>query len=586
MTDDASAPRGDAGTVHAPAQVPVREPVDTGIPRPHRRGVPAPLEFGRPQPRSLGRSRPDPQSLSAAETRRPFHLRWWKRLDARLSFLFGVLLLACLLASPWLQQAIATHLEQKQEPDSYLLVGDQVARPLLVNAHLDADGLLVLDPAMVEAQVRRYASDGCGFLAIAQDQRVIAGSPVLLKEIGPTWNRSFDKIQRISPRSNPHLSWPTLVLPVTDPRLGHLFLAEVLLEPEVHARTHGLRAEDLLKRPDRCKFALRDPDRLTTEKHELERQLAGQMWLQRWVFVAVSVVGALLLGVLTSRFVTRRIQRLAAEAERMQLGTAHVPMPFTERGNDEITGLARAMNQMRERNLELLAAMESRDRQRREWIAQVSHDLRTPLTALRASLERAERQLQRQEHGGGELRASIEAAKLDGSRVVTLAEDLLEIARLDADPGLVREPVPPGELARSAVTSLRPMATEGNLEIELDIEAGLPIVEADGRRLMRALENLLANALQHARSRVRLQVLRSAGMLRFEVSDDGPGFPAENGRVDLASLASRLSREDSTGLGLQVALRVAEAHGGRLEADNLPSGGAFIALGLPQDREG
>ena len=130
------------------------------------------------------------------------------------------------------------------------------------------------------------------------------------------------------------------------------------------------------------------------------------------------------------------------------------------------------------------------------------------------------------------------------------------------------------------------MATEGNLEIELDIEAGLPIVEADGRRLMRALENLLANALQHARSRVRLQVLRSAGMLRFEVSDDGPGFPAENGRVDLASLASRLSREDSTGLGLQVALRVAEAHGGRLEADNLPSGGAFIALGLPQDREG
>jgi two-component system sensor histidine kinase DctS len=76
-------------------------------------------------------------------------------------------------------------------------------------------------------------------------------------------------------------------------------------------------------------------------------------------------------------------------------------------------------------------------------------------------------------------------------------------------------------------------------------------------------------------------VRREGGLLRFEVSDDGPGFPVENGRVDLTSLASRLSRDDSTGLGLQVALRVAEAHGGRLEADNLPTGGAFIALGLP-----
>jgi signal transduction histidine kinase len=284
---------------------------------------------------------------------------------------------------------------------------------------------------------------------------------------------------------------------------------------------------------------------------------------------------------LTSRFVTRRIQQLAAEAQRTQGGVALLERPFTERGHDEISGLARAMNQMRERNLELLAAMESRDRQRREWIAQVSHDLRTPLTALRASLERAERQLQRQESGSHELRASIEAAKLDGSRVVTLAEDLLEIARLDADPRLVREPVPPGELARSAVTSLRPMAKEGNLEIELAIESGLPIIEADGRRLMRAMENLLANAMQHARSRVLLQVRREGGLLRFEVSDDGPGFPVENGRVDLTSLASRLSRDDSTGLGLQVALRVAEAHGGRLEADNLPTGGAFIALGLP-----
>jgi signal transduction histidine kinase len=265
----------------------------------------------------------------------------------------------------------------------------------------------------------------------------------------------------------------------------------------------------------------------------------------------------------------------------MQGRATQLETPFTERGHDEISGLARAMNQMREHNLELLTAMESRDRQRREWIAQVSHDLRTPLTALRASLERAERQLQRREGGAHELRASIEAARLDGSRVVTLAEDLLEIARLDADPRLVREPVPPGELARSAVTSLRPMAKEGNLEIELAIEACLPILEADGRRLMRALENLLSNAMQHAQSRVQLQVRRTGALLRFEVSDDGPGFPLENGRVDLSSLASRLSRDDSTGLGLQVALRVAEAHGGLLEADNLPSGGAFIALGLP-----
>ena len=86
----------------------------------------------------------------------------------------------------------------------------------------------------------------------------------------------------------------------------------------------------------------------------------------------------------------------------------------------------------------------------------------------------------------------------------TLAEDLLDTARLDAGDELVVEPVPAGELVAQTVEALIPLARERELALEAEVPAGLPTLHADGRRLARALENLVMNSLQHAHARVQV----------------------------------------------------------------------------------
>jgi signal transduction histidine kinase len=180
-----------------------------------------------------------------------------------------------------------------------------------------------------------------------------------------------------------------------------------------------------------------------------------------------------------------------------------------------------------------------------------------------------------------DVRALISVARMDAGRVNVMADDLLDIARLEASDALELEPVPSGELVRKTVTLLEPMAAASGITLQAEVEPGLPVASADGRRLARALENLLRNAIDHATSQVQVAIARDELGLRFEVRDDGPGLPEHDGKVDLEHLDGRRARDDSAGLGLLVTRRVAEAHGGRIGAYNLPSGGAAVWFAIP-----
>ncbi len=307
---------------------------------------------------------------------------------------------------------------------------------------------------------------------------------------------------------------------------------------------------------------------------------------RRWSARTVNLVAlvffgalALLLSFAVSRLVTRRVTRLASEASALFDDPANLPGPFDESGHDEIATLARSLNALRGHVEGLLADLERRDLERRRWIAQVSHDLRTPLTALTACLERAESGIDGEP---ADLRETLRIALYDAERLRELIEDLLDIARLEADDTLVTEPVPPGELMRQAARGLSALGEHSNLTLEVDIPPGLPELSADGHRLMRALENLLRNALHHARSGVRLTAVDAGAAVRFEVRDDGPGFAGDEGaRIGLEGLADRRSRPDSAGLGLVVVRRVAEVHGGESGAENAPGGGARVWFSIP-----
>jgi two-component system sensor histidine kinase MtrB len=323
----------------------------------------------------------------------------------------------------------------------------------------------------------------------------------------------------------------------------------------------------------------------------LERATRRLLGFDGSVLVALMLAG--LLAFTLAHRVTGRLARLSRAAEPIE--GDDLPGPFDQQGHDEIAVLAAKMNALRRQVTERLDDLEQEDVRRREWIAQVSHDLRTPLTAQIACLDRAEAVLTKIEPLAlrKEMQEVIDVIKMDADRVHTLADDLLEIARLDAGDALSLEPVPPGELARQAVRELEPLAAQRGIRIEVRVTQRLPVLNADGRRLLRALENLLRNAIQHGRSAVEVSAVRSGKCIRFEVRDDGKGLPNQPDLLDylrrlkgdawLTELSKRRSRADSAGLGLVVAQRVAQAHRGTVGAYNLVAGGAAFWLDIPME---
>ncbi|WP_103542714.1 ATP-binding protein [Streptomyces sp. SM1] len=236
--------------------------------------------------------------------------------------------------------------------------------------------------------------------------------------------------------------------------------------------------------------------------------------------------------------------------------TRRVPEPAT---HDEIARLAGTTN-------ETLAALEaSVDRQRR-FVADASHELRSPIASLRTQLEVAAA------HPG---LLDLDGAVEDTVRLQHLAADLLLLARLDA-----------GERPAGARVDLAAMAREeaaGRTGVTVDAEPA----EVTGSRgqLGRVLANLLDNAGRHARERVTVSVRREGSWAVLAVADDGDGV-AEADRERIFERFVRLdaarSRDDGgAGLGLAIARDVAVRHGGTLTAGAAPAGGALFELRLP-----
>ncbi|MGC0374831.1 sensor histidine kinase [Streptomyces sp. SAI-229] len=236
-----------------------------------------------------------------------------------------------------------------------------------------------------------------------------------------------------------------------------------------------------------------------------------------------------------------------------------VPEPAT---HDEIARLARTTN-------ETLAALEASVERQRRFVADASHELRSPIASLRTQLEVAAA------HPG---LLDLDGAVEDTVRLQHLAADLLLLARLDA-----------GERPADARVDLSALAREeaaGRTGVTVDAEAA----EVNGSRgqLARVLANLLDNARRHARERVTVTVRREGDRAVLGVADDGEGV-AEADRERIFERFVRLdaarSRDDGgAGLGLAIARDVAVRHGGTLTASAAPAGGALFELRLPLAR--
>ena len=292
------------------------------------------------------------------------------------------------------------------------------------------------------------------------------------------------------------------------------------------------------------------------------------------VAVGASVATALALSWVVSARVVQPVRALAAAAQRIARGTHTARVPV--RGTDELAQLAEAFNEM-------AASLEHAEQIRRQLLADVAHELRTPLATVESYVEGL---------ADGVLAADAEnwgAIRSETARLNRLVNDLQRVSRAEAHQlDLHPAPTGPGELVQDAVKAARPAFATKGVALESEIETNLPMVEVDRERIAEVLANLLTNALRHtpADGTVRASVGQRADRIEIVVADDGEGIAAEHldrvferfYRIDPA----RARASGGTGIGLAIVRAIVEAHNGTVQASSEGAGqGATFTVRLP-----
>jgi heavy metal sensor kinase len=294
--------------------------------------------------------------------------------------------------------------------------------------------------------------------------------------------------------------------------------------------------------------------------------------LAREFFIAapVMLLLAILAGYGLAAGALRPVEAMRRRAAAITAATPGRRLPVPP-ADDEISALAVTLNEM-------LARLESAFEHERRFVADASHELRTPLALLRTELEVA----LRRPRSRAELEAALRSAAEETERLVSLAEDLLLIAR--ADEGALpirREATPADELLERVRGRFAARAAALGRELAVRPPNGL-VVDADPARVEQALGNLVDNALQHGAGAVTLFAREDADAVELHVTDEGGGFPPEfvDRAFDRFSRADDARSQRGSGLGLSIVTLIASAHGGRANAVNRPGGGADVWLEL------
>lgn len=317
----------------------------------------------------------------------------------------------------------------------------------------------------------------------------------------------------------------------------------------------------------------------------LQRQMffSAHDLLLSGVLLLFAAIVATTYGLFIAASVAEGLRQTAAAADRLAAGDPAARAPVA--GRDEVARLGRSFNAMAD---QLQAAADRRreaETLRRNLIAWTSHDLRTPLTAIRVRVEAL--------HDGlvgdpDEVRRYLAAMRADVVALNGLLDDLFELAQLDAGgPPPQRTPHAPAELVADAVERFQPLAEQRGIDLRGGAETDA-LVAAQAGKIERVLGNLVGNALRHTPTGGQVVVVARAaaeGVL-FCVQDTGPGFSA----ADLAYAFEQFYRGEEArsratggaGLGLAIARGIVQAHGGRIWAENRAAGGARVCFVLPR----
>ncbi len=421
--------------------------------------------------------------------------------------------------------------------------------------------------------------------AIRSDLRAPdANSPVLLTQIGEQTSVVLRQIQATTNGQAAVLGLDRTVLEGTVP-IGD-DLADV---SKVLARNETV----ISRQDDRQRVALaldakpprfgdvRDPQGpfFVLALRQSDAQIADTVAQVRQAFATAAIVGlavALLLGVLLTATLTRRLARLRDAAMRITADGMEASTPVDTR-NDEVGDLSRAMVRMQ-------AGLRRQEEARRLFVATASHELRTPLTSLSGNLELLGEDLAADDFDREDARQQVISAQGELARLRNLATELLDLSRLDAGVELRSEPVELGEVARAVAAEFALQAHARRTLLEVLPPRGPCWARGDPDAVARVARILIDNALRYTPpgTSVRVSAGYAGESATLAVIDDGPGVPPE----EAEAIFERFRRGATTrgeggfGLGLAIGRELAERLGGGLELSAAPRGARFV-LTLP-----
>ena len=305
-----------------------------------------------------------------------------------------------------------------------------------------------------------------------------------------------------------------------------------------------------------------------------------------WLMGGLTVL-TLSAGLIAFALITRRLRRLGREVQAFSAGgpeTIEALPPPEAHAQDEIGQLRQAFHHMATRIASQVGELKRQDQVRREMVANISHDLRTPLTSLQGYLETLS--LKSGQVSEEEQTRYLDVALRQSRKVSRLAQELFELAKLECE---VTQPVKEAfalpELVNDVLQKFELSASQKGVSLHVHIPDDLPPVLADLGMIERVLTNLLDNALRHtpAGGAVRLELHAADGNVQVRVADTGSGVP-DSLRPQLFERPSPLrdgTGRSSGGLGLLIVKRILSLHDSSIRLEAQAGPGAAFSFALP-----
>lgn len=312
--------------------------------------------------------------------------------------------------------------------------------------------------------------------------------------------------------------------------------------------------------------------------------------MSSWMIVA-GFFFAVITGLVIFALLTRRLKKLTAGMNAFKSGKslATIDLPREKVSaflGDEVDHLSQTFREMAGRIEEQIEKLQKNDLLRRELVANVSHDLRTPLATLTAYIETM--QLKEADLSADERRKYLKVARKHCERLRSLVDDLFELARLDAkETKLNIEPFSIAELVQDVAQNYELTAKEKDITLTSNIGQEISFVMGDIGLVERILENLIMNALRHTPKGGTVSIMLSPSdeYMKVQVLDTGGGIPKE-ALSHIFDRSYKISAPEThsasfAGLGLAIAKRIMDLHGSNIEVESELNSGTCFTFKLP-----